>query len=88
MLLPIAINFSCGLPYSVLFPSLPGCNSMGDSLEKAIENAIGAATDHIEILLEDGEQIFFDIPNIQDLMTLNEYKDCVWALIDLSVSGL
>lgn len=88
MLLPIAINFSGGLPYSVLFPSLPGCNSMGDSLEKAIENAIEAATAHIEILLEDGDKFFFDIPNIQDLMTLNEYKDCVWALIDLSFPGL
>ena len=53
MLLPIAINFSGGLPYSVLFPSLPGCNSMGDSIENAIENAIEAATVHIEILLED-----------------------------------
>lgn len=88
MLLPIAINFSGGLPYSVLFPLLPGCNSMGDSLEEAIENAIEAATAHIEILLEDGDKFFFDIPNIQDLMILNEYKDCVWALIDLSFPEL
>ena len=81
MLLPIAINFSGGLPYSVLFPSLPGCNSMGDS----IENAIEAATVHIEILLEDNEPVLLDVPNIQDLMTLNEYKECVWALIDISL---
>ena len=83
MLLPIAINFSGGLPYSVLFPSLPGCNSMGNSLEDAIENAIEAATIHIEILLEDNEPIFLDIPNIQELMTLNEYKECVWMLVDI-----
>jgi predicted RNase H-like HicB family nuclease len=83
MLLPIAINFSGGLPYSVLFPSLPGCNSMGNSLEDAIENAIEAATIHIEILLEDNEPVFLDIPNIQELMTLNEYKECVWMLIDI-----
>lgn len=88
MLLPIAINFSDGLPYSVLFPSLPGCNSMGASLEKAIKNAIEAATTHIEILLEDGETIFVNIPNIQDLMTLNEYKDCVWALIDVPLGQM
>lgn len=88
MLLPIAINFSGGLPYSVLFPSLPGCNSMGASLEEAINNAIEAATTHIEILLEDGEIIFSDIPNIQDLMTLNEYKDCVWALIDVPIGQM
>lgn len=83
MLLPIAINFSDGLPYAVLFPSLPGCNSMGGSLEEAIKNAVEAATTHIEILLEYGETVFFVVPNIQDLMTLNEYKNCVWALIDV-----
>ncbi|OTG97677.1 type II toxin-antitoxin system HicB family antitoxin [Acinetobacter sp. ANC 4973] len=88
MLLPIAINFSDGLPYSVLFPSLPGCNSMGNSLEEAIVNAVEAATTHIEILLEDGESVFFDTPHIQDLMALNEYKDCVWALIDVPLHKL
>ena len=86
MLLPIAINFADGLPYAVLFPSLPGCNSMGESIEKAIENAVEAATTHIEILVEDGEFILLDTPNIQELMTLNEYKDCVWALIDIQIN--
>lgn len=86
MLLPIAINFADGLPYAVLFPSLPGCNSVGESIEKAIENAVEAATAYIEILVEDGEFILFDTPNIQELMTLNEYKDCVWALIDIEIN--
>jgi predicted RNase H-like HicB family nuclease len=85
MLLPIAINFAGGLPYPVLFPSLPGCNSMGDSLEDAIKNALEAATSHVEILLEDGDEIFIPTPNIQDLMTLKEYKECVWTLIEINV---
>jgi predicted RNase H-like HicB family nuclease len=85
MLLPIAINFSRGLPYAVLFPSLPGCNSIGNSLEEAIKNAKEAATSHIEILLEDSENILFDSFNINDLMTLNEYENCVWALIEISI---
>lgn len=85
MLLPIAINFSEGSPYAVLFPSLPGCNAMGGSLENAIENAKEVARDHIEILIEDGEKIFLDTPNIQDLMMLNEYKECVWALIEIQI---
>jgi predicted RNase H-like HicB family nuclease len=85
MLLPIAINFADGLPYAVLFPSLPGCNSMGESLESAIENAVEAAKSYVDILIEDGEPLLFDTPNIQDLMTLNEYKDCVWALIDIQI---
>ena len=85
MLLPIAINFAEGLPYPVLFPSLPGCNSMGDSLEDAIKNAIEAAKAHIEILLEDGDKVFYGTPNIQDLMTLNEYNQCVWALIEIKL---
>jgi predicted RNase H-like HicB family nuclease len=83
MLLPIAINFSEEFLYAVLFPSLPGCNAMGKSLKGAIANAIEAATSHIEILLEDDEPVFFDVPSIHDLMILQEYKDCVWILIDV-----
>ena len=36
-------------------------------------------------LLEDGDKVFYGTPNIQDLMTLNEYKQCVWALIEIKL---
>ncbi|WP_180056165.1 type II toxin-antitoxin system HicB family antitoxin [Acinetobacter sp. YH12142] len=83
MLLPIAIDLSNGTPYAVYFPSLYGCNAVGDSIETAIINAIEAAEEHIEILLEDGDSLPHPI-NIHDLMQLQEYQQCVWKLIQIN----
>ena len=57
ILQPVAIDLSEGSPYSVYFPNLPGCNAIGNSVEEALENAKEAATDHIEILINDREDI-------------------------------
>lgn len=84
MLLPIAIDLSNGAPYAVYFPSLYGCNAVGKSIEAAIKNAIEAAEDHIEILLEDNEPLPPPI-NIHDLMQLQEYRQCVWKLIEINI---
>jgi predicted RNase H-like HicB family nuclease len=83
MLLPIAIDLSNGAPYAVYFPSLYGCNAVGDSLDEAIKNAIEAAEDYIEILIEDDEPLPHPI-NIHELMRLQEYTQCVWKLIEIA----
>jgi predicted RNase H-like HicB family nuclease len=80
---PVAIDLSEGKPYAVYFPLLPGCHAIGESVEDALENAKEAATAHIEILIEDGEQIPHSI-NINELMLLQEYKLCVWALVEIT----
>lgn len=84
MLLPIAIDLSNGTPYAVYFPSLLGCNAVGNSIEAAIKNAIEAAGEQITILLEDDEPLPQSI-NIQDLMHLKEYQQCVWKLIEVNI---
>ena len=43
--------------YSVLFPTLPGCVSQGETLEDAREMALEAVTGHLALLLADGEPI-------------------------------
>lgn len=43
--------------FGVFFPELAGCFSAGDSLEEALENTAEALDMHIEVLLEDGEQL-------------------------------
>ena len=82
ILQPVAIDLSEGSPYSVYFPNLPGCNAIGKSVEEALENAKEAATAHIEILINDREDIPSSV-NITELMLLHEYKKCVWALVEI-----
>lgn len=82
----IAIDLSEGSPYAVYFPSLPGCNAIGNSIEEALKNAEEAATSHIEILIEDGDDIPFSA-NINELMLLQEYKQCVWALLEIHLNS-
>ncbi|WP_291370283.1 MULTISPECIES: type II toxin-antitoxin system HicB family antitoxin [unclassified Acinetobacter] len=84
LLQPIAIDLSEGKPYAVYFPSLPGCNAIGNSIEEALQNAMEAATAHLEILIEDGDELPHSA-NINELMLLSEYKQCVWALLELKI---
>lgn len=84
ILQPIAIDLSEGSPYAVYFPSLFGCNAIGNSIEEALNNAKEAATSHIEILIEDGETIPYS-ENINELILLQKYKQCVWALLEINL---
>ena len=43
--------------YGVSFPDLPGCISVGDTLDEAIENAGEALAFHVEGMREDGEAL-------------------------------
>lgn len=43
--------------YDVVFPDLPGCTSMGDTLREAAEMAVEAASGHVEVMAEHGEAI-------------------------------
>lgn len=43
--------------YGITFPDFPGCVSVGDTLEHAIEHGHEALAAHIELMLEDGDAI-------------------------------
>jgi predicted RNase H-like HicB family nuclease len=43
--------------YGITFPDFPGCVSVGDSIEHAIERGHEALAAHIELMLEDGDPI-------------------------------
>ena len=44
--------------YGVVFPDLPGCCAMGETLEELYENAGEALRDFVEVMVEDG----LDVP--------------------------
>ena len=43
--------------FGVYFPGLPGCVSLGDTLDKARKMAREAVTDHLALLVADGERV-------------------------------
>ncbi len=43
--------------YSVGFPDLPGCVSVGDSVDDAVRHGSEALAFHVEGLVDDGEPI-------------------------------
>ena len=84
---PIALHKDRDSDYGVTFPDLPGCFSAGSTIEEAIAMAQEAAECHLEGLLLDAEPI--PVPSsIEEHKKNPEYRDCIWALIDIDLSKL
>lgn len=70
--------------FGVVVPDLPGCFSVGDTLDDAIKNAHEAIDLHCETLIEDG----LDVPVGKTIATYQadpELAGWVWAVVDVPV---
>jgi predicted RNase H-like HicB family nuclease len=43
--------------YGITFPDFPGCVSVGDSIEHAIERGHEALAAHVELMIDDGDPV-------------------------------
>lgn len=82
---PIVIHKEKGSDYGVTVPDLEGCFSAGESYEEALSQAVEAIECRIEGMLLDGEIIPKTNP-IEVHQKKKEYKNGVWALVDVDVS--
>jgi predicted RNase H-like HicB family nuclease len=73
--------------WGVTVPDLPGCFSAGDDMEEALDNAREAILLHVEGLLDDGETIPEASP-IEKYRAKREFKNRIWALVDVDLSQL
>ena len=87
MRFPVVIHKDETSGYGVTVPDLPGCFSAGDSIEEAIMSGHEAIACHLEGLLMDGEPIPERVP-LETHRVGDEYKDGIWALVDVDVSKL
>lgn len=85
MFLYIAIHKDENTGYGVTVPSLPGCFSYGDTLEKAIEESKQAILFHIEGLLEDGIEPETNQPDLATLIDTPEYAGAQWFGIEVNI---
>lgn len=84
---PVVIHKDNDSDYGVTIPDLPGCFTAGDTFEDAADMAVEAAELHLEAYLEEG----VDIPVPMDVgehMKDEQYKNGVWAFIDIDISKL
>ena len=51
------IHKDAGTSYGVSFPDLPGCVSVGDTLDEAVRNAAEALAGHLALMKADGDPI-------------------------------
>ena len=84
---PIIIHKDADSDYGVTFPDISGCFSAGTTIEESINNAQEAAECHIEGMLIDSEPI--PTPSNIDLHKTNpDFKNGVWALVEIDISKL
>lgn len=72
--------------YSVFFPDFDGCVSADDTIEKTIKGAREALAGHIQLMIEDEE----DIPaptNLDDLKLDKDIQVEVIVLIEANIPG-
>lgn len=73
--------------WGVTVPDLPGCFSAGETIEEALDNIRDGILFHIEGMLDDGEAVPEAKP-IDHYRNKREYKNRVWALVDVDLSRL
>jgi predicted RNase H-like HicB family nuclease len=84
---PIVIHKDENSDFGVTFPDLPGCFSVGASIEEAIASSHEAAECHIEGMLLDSEPIPV-ASAIENYKDNPDYKDGLWALVNIDISKL
>ncbi len=84
---PVVIHKDRNSDYGVTFPDIPGCFSVGTSIEEALTLSQEAAECHIEGMLLDSEPI--PVPtSIESHRENPDYKDGLWAVVDIDISKL
>ena len=79
----LAVHEEAG-KFGVTVPDLPGCFAAGESLEDAIEDALGAIDAHVEVLIEDGA----GLPQVRPMKERLHDPDlagALWVLVDVPV---
>lgn len=87
MLFPVVIHRDRKSDYGVTVPDLPGCFSVGESIEDALANAREAIELHLEGMLDDGESLP-EPTVVERLRRRREYRNGLWFMVDVDPSKL
>ncbi|KND55190.1 phage-related hypothetical protein [Candidatus Paraburkholderia kirkii] len=85
---PIAIHKDEESVYSVIVPDVPGAFSWGDTIDDAIKNTREAIYAHVELLIEEGQDVSLSASSIEDLIGNPDYEGAIWAFVEVDLSKL
>lgn len=80
----LALHTDDGVHYGVTVPDLPGCFAAGDTFDEAVERAYEAIDAHVELLIEQGDEL----PPMHPLAEHQANPDmagAMWRVIDVPV---
>src|SRR5690348_11977321 len=80
----LALHTDDGMKYGVTVPDLPGCFSVGETLDEAIDAAREAIEAHYELMMEKGMEIPVSRP-ISEHKADPLFVDAVWAIVEVDV---
>lgn len=81
---PIAIHKEADSGYGVSVPDLPGCITVGSTIDEAMLMAREAIELHLEGMLEDGVDL--PAPSLIEVLRQDpEFADAVWAVVAVQV---
>lgn len=86
MLYPIAIEKGDS-SFGVQVPDVPGCFSGGETIQEAIDSAKEAIYAHLEILIEDNEEVPA-ATSVENHMDNPDFQGMTWALVDINIAEL
>lgn len=86
MLYPIAIEKGDS-SFGVQVPDVPGCFSGGETIQEAIDSAKDAIYAHLEILIEDNEEVPA-ATSVENHMDNPDFQGMTWALVDINIAEL
>ncbi|MGI0120159.1 type II toxin-antitoxin system HicB family antitoxin [Zooshikella sp. RANM57] len=82
---PVVLHTDDGINYGVTVPDIPGCFSAGEGIEEALQEAVEAIEGHLEILVEDGEQVPVATA-INKHQANSDYEGGIWALVEVDIT--
>lgn len=84
---PVVLHTDDGVSYGVTVPDVPGCFSAGDTFDEALEMVEEAIFSHLELMLEEGEDIPVANP-ISVHKDAPDYAGGVWVVVDIDITPL
>ena len=81
---PVLLHKDIDSDYGVTIPDVKGCYSSGETIDKALSNAVEALHSHLEILISDGHSV--PTPSTIDTYQKHEdYQGGIWKYVDIHV---
>ena len=81
---PVALHTDDGKRFGATVPDIPGCFSAGASEDEALENVREAILGHLELLVEDGEEVPSALP-VSEYEHRPEFQGVTWRVVEVNL---